>query len=92
MSCTNNKNDLIAEIKRNAAVLDEIINAKNFRIAYQTTGGEWKRLCVPTKNLVAVLRTAAIGVVNTRLDCLVPRVIDDVVETALDALVNELNA
>jgi len=32
----------VDQIKRNTVVLDEIVDAKNFRIAYQTADGEWK--------------------------------------------------
>jgi len=82
----------IAEIKRNAAVLAEITDAKNFRIAYQTADGEWKRLRVPTKSLVEMLRTTATMTVNYRLDRLVPRVVDNAIDEALNALVDKLNA
>lgn len=77
---------IVAKIKRNTRVLEELENATAFRVAYKTKDG-WKRLVVPTTS-VACLRSGAITVVENRLKALLPAAVD----AALESLVDELNS
>lgn len=80
---------VVAEVKRNISVLEEIAKASDLRIAYKTEEG-WKRLRVPA-TAAEVLRLCAAEVIDERLSVLLPVLTTAVTDKALDELVAELN-
>jgi hypothetical protein len=81
--------DLVAKVKRNTGLLEDLDNASVVRIAYKTDKG-WKRLRVPKSDAAALRRTAS-SIVEKRLDKLVPEAQALVVDAALDDLVAQFN-
>jgi hypothetical protein len=81
--------NLVAKVRRNTGLLEDLDTASVVRIAYKTDKG-WKRLRVPKSDAAALRRTAS-SIVEKRLDKLVPEAQALVVDAALDDLVAEFN-